>query len=209
MPLYFWSEVWTEGLIRFHQKAYNSQMLSFFEGINLQSRTVFIPLAGKTKDILYFLERGANVTAIEFVEQAVIDFFLENKIHYTKQGNYYQSERLHFYVVDFFEFKTEKKFDVLYDRASQVVFTEELRPAYYKHLGSLIDQHTLLLLAAIDHEGPKTYGPPFKISQEEIMSTYKKMGISLRVFSENLEVTSEKMQNSGIKMLNSYFMTNS
>lgn len=207
-PLNFWSQVWQEGTIRFHQKDYNTQMMSFFKDIDLKNKTVFIPLAGKTKDIMYFLEKGARVTAIEFVEQAIIDFFEDNETLYTKIGNLYQCENLKFYAMDFFDFRTDKKFDVLYDRASQVVFPEEKRPAYYRHISELIDQKTILLLAAIDHEGPKEYGPPHKIPQNEVKSAYKKMGIDLRVYSEHTEVTSEKMQNAGIANLVSYFLTN-
>ncbi len=207
-PLYFWSQVWQEGTIRFHQKDYNSQMMNFFKDIDLKDKTVFIPLAGKTKDILYFLERGAHVTAIEFVEQAIVDFFEDNEILYTKSGHLYQCENLNFYAMDLFDFKSDKKFDVLYDRASQVVFTAETRPAYYEHISTLIDPQTILLLGSIDHEGPKEYGPPHKISKDEIKSAYKKMGIELKVFSENTEVTSEKMQNAGISSLVSFFLTN-
>ena len=207
-PLNFWSQVWSEGTIRFHQKDYNSQMLAFFKNIDLKDKSVFIPLAGKTKDILYFLERGANVVAIEFVEQAVIDFFEDNEILYTKMDNLYQCENLKFYVMDFFDYKNEEKFDVIYDRASQVVFAKELRPAYYKHIAKLLDTHTTLLLAAIYHEGPEDYGPPFKISQSEVMASYKAMGINLEVFNENFEIASEKMQAAGIKSLISYFLTN-
>lgn len=207
-PLNFWSQVWQEGTIRFHQKDYNSQMMSFFKNIDLKNKTIFIPLAGKTKDIMYFLERGAHVTAIEFVEQAIVDFFQDNEILYTKTGNLYHCENLNFYAMDFFDFKTDKKFNVLYDRASQVVFSEASRPLYYKHISSLITSESIVFIGSIDHEGPKEYGPPYKISKEEIINAYKKMGIELKVFSENTEVTSEKMQNAGINSLSSFFLTN-
>ena len=78
-------------------------MMNFFKDIDLKDKTVFIPLAGKTKDILYFLERGAIVTAIEFVEQAVIDFFEDNEILYSKIDNLYQCENLKFYSMDLFD----------------------------------------------------------------------------------------------------------
>ena len=207
-PLNFWSQVWQEGTIRFHQKDYNSQMMNFFKDIDLKNKTVFIPLAGKTKDIMYFLERGAHVTAVEFVEQAIVEFFEDNEILYKKTGNLYQCENLNFYAMDLFDFKSENKFDVLYDRASQVVFNSESRPAYYQLLSTVITPQTIVLLGSIDHAGPKEYGPPHKISPEEIKSAYKKMGINLKIFSETTEVTSEKMQNAGISSLVSYFLTN-
>ena len=102
-PLNFWCQVWQEGLIRFHQQEYNSEMREFFSDIDLKDKTVFIPLAGKTLDILYFLEKGAKVTAIEFVEQAIIDFFEDNEILYTKNDQLYQCTNLDFYAADFQE----------------------------------------------------------------------------------------------------------
>ena len=206
MPLDFWSQVWQEGTIRFHQKDYNSQMISFFKDMDLKGKSVFIPLAGKTKDILFFLEKRSFVTAIEFVESAIIDFFKENNIHYTKKDSTYFAPNLTFHCMDYFKFEVSAPFDVLYDRASQVVFNSELRPAYYDHMKTLISPQTIVLLAAIDHSGPSDYGPPYKISPAEVTEAYKKMNIPLRIYSEATEVASEKMQTAGIQELNSYFL---
>ena len=206
-PLEFWNQIWEEGIIRFHQPHYNPLMTMFFKDINLQNKTVLIPLAGKSKDILYFLEKGAVVTAIEFVESAVIDFFNENNMPFEKNGNIYSGKNLTFIAGDFFNFTTMKPFDVLYDRAAQVVFTPTQRPEYYKHLAKLIDPHTLLFLFSVDHKGSPDYGPPHKISKEEIISFYKKLGFTLNLISEKKEVGSEKMQAQGIAEINSFILS--
>lgn len=207
-PKEYWSNVWQEGVIRFHQKEYNAQMVNFFDTLDLKGKRVLIPLAGKTKDILYFLEKGAIVTAIEFYEGAVIDFFQENQINFTKNGLHYQGDNIHFYACDFFDFKSASPFDVLYDRASQVVFSKETRPKYYQHISTLITPKTLLYLGAINHEGPEDYGPPFKISIAEMQNFYQNMDISLHLESTRTDQASEKMQAAGVNEFTTYFLTN-
>ncbi|MBY0415316.1 MAG: hypothetical protein K2Q18_14185 [Bdellovibrionales bacterium] len=208
-PLNFWTDVWSEGVIRFHQKNYNSHMVSFFNDFDLKGKTVFIPLAGKTNDIIYFLEKGAKVVAIEFVESAIDDFFTEKNIPYTKTNNEYHSENLTFLAMDFFNYHPEKPFDVLYDRASQVVFSESLRPKYYDHIKNFVHFETLLLLLSINHQGPRDYGPPFPISEHEIISQYEKMKIPLKLLSKTPETPSEKMQAQGITEIYNIVITSS
>jgi thiopurine S-methyltransferase len=208
-PLEFWSQVWDEGTIRFHQTNYNSEMIKYFKDIDLKGKSVLIPLAGKTKDILFFLEKGAHVTAIEFWEPAVISFFEENNIAYKKHGYSFFADNLTFHAMDFFDLTTEKPFDVLFDRASQVVFNRTDRPRYYEHISKLIDQRSILLLFSIDHDGSFDYGPPHKIPKAEIISAYKKMGITLHTNSESIEVAaSEKMQAQGIMSLTAFTLVN-
>ena len=114
----FWNKVWQEQENpRFHQSSFNSMMVDYFHRTDLKDKTVLIPLAGKTKDILYFLEKGAIVTAIEFCEKAIISFFEENNLSYKKEGQTYTAFNLKFYSMDFFEFQSEKAFDVFYDRS--------------------------------------------------------------------------------------------
>lgn len=208
-PIEFWSQVWDEGTIRFHQNSYNTEMIKYFKDVDLKDKTVLIPLAGKTKDILFFLEKGALVTAIEFCEPAIISFFEENNMAYKKHGYSFFADNLTFHAMDFFDFNTEKPFDVLFDRASQVVFNKTERPRYFQHMSKLIDQNSMLLLFSIDHDGSFEYGPPHKIPKEEIITAYKKMGITLRTNSENHEVaTSDKMQAQGIVSLTAFTLVN-
>jgi thiopurine S-methyltransferase len=92
MSLNFWSKVWEEGVIRFHQSRYNEIMMMYFDDKDLTGKMVMIPLAGKTRDINYFLEKGAQVIAIEFYENAIKDYFAENSMSYI-QGKYSGSSK--------------------------------------------------------------------------------------------------------------------
>lgn len=207
-PKEFWSGVWQEGQIRFHQPQYNPLMVDFFSDIDLNDKTVLVPLAGKTRDILYFLEKGATVWAIEFYEGAILDFFKENNLSFTKQGPFYTGEKIHFFAGDFFDFKTSRPFDVMYDRASQVVFSPENRHSYYAHMATLIHPRTLIFSGAIDHSGPSDYGPPFKIAPDEVKSYYEKMGITLTMAASKVDPSNERMQAVGVERVQTYFLSN-
>lgn len=198
MPKIFWTDVWNEGSIRFHQKSYNPQMVEFFKDIDLTNKSVFIPLAGKSLDILFFKEKGSQVIAVEFVESAIIDFFKENNLSFKKINNTYLADNITFYHQDFFEHQSTISYDVIYDRASQVVFDKDHRPAYYAHLQNFLKTDTILLLFSVDHTGPDTYGPPFKITEEEIKKHYAKAGIDLYLFQSRMDAASDKAKEHGI-----------
>lgn len=176
-PKEFWTSVWEEGVIRFHQQNYNAQMVHFFDSINLKEKSVLIPLAGKTKDILYFLEKGAHVTAVEFYEGAVLDFFKENNLSYTKEGNLFKGDHIHFYACDFFDLKSAHPFDVMYDRASQVVFQKKLESVIIH-----MSQHSLIkrlsfILALLITAGQKIMGLPIKSLQVKSWATTRKWAL--------------------------------
>ena len=198
MPKIFWTDVWNEGQIRFHQKSYNPQMVEFFKDIDLSNKSVFIPLAGKSLDILFFKEKGAQVFAVEFVESAIIDFFKENNLSFKKINNTYFADNITFYHQDFFEHRSNTSYDVIYDRASQVVFDKKQRPNYYAHLQKFLHDDTILLIFSVDHSGPDTYGPPFKITEEEIKKHYAKVGIELYLFQSRSAPASDKAKEHGI-----------
>lgn len=199
MDLDFWSKVWEEGVIRFHQMSYNPVMMSYFQDKVLQDKHILVPLAGKTKDINYFLEKGAKVSAVEFCEKAIREYFLENKLDFTEENGVYKAGSLTFYKRDFFEFHSQEVFDYVYDRASVVVFNEEKRKDYYDHLCLFIKEGTELLIFTIDHTGPADYGPPHKISEGELSFEFQKRGVPLRVFHQSTEKPSEKMASVGIQ----------
>ena len=45
---------------------------------------IFVPLCGKSKDLLYLKSQGFTVVGCEAVETACVDFFVENSIKYVK-----------------------------------------------------------------------------------------------------------------------------
>jgi thiopurine S-methyltransferase len=199
MSLNFWSKIWEEGVIRFHQSRYNEIMTMYFDKLDLAGKVVMVPLAGKTRDINYFLEKGAVVIAIEFYENAIKDYFSENSIAAIQNGNVFKTKNLMFYREDFFNFSTDLQIDYIYDRASIVVFDIEERKKYTAHLTSFMNSKTELLIYSIDHSGPTDFGPPYKIPLEEMKKNFQEQGVLLELFHKSIEKPSEKMAAVGIE----------
>lgn len=189
----FWMQAWEDRRIGFHQSQYNPVMTEHYKDLELKDKNVLIPLAGKSKDILYFIERGANVTAIELSEMAVKEFFEENgivpQLSKTATHTIYESQGLKFVCGDFFSYSPDqgKHFDYYYDRACIVALPMEMRQSYYKKIESLIAIHTDIFIITFAHNGPKDFGPPFYVPEEEILTAYKNIGFDLNftVFNES------------------------
>jgi thiopurine S-methyltransferase len=198
MSLNFWSKVWEEGVIRFHQSKYNNIMTMYFDNLDLTGKVVLVPLAGKTRDINYFLEKGAVVIAVEFYENAIKNYFSENNIAVIQKDNVYKAKNLMFYREDFFNFSTDLEIDYIYDRASIVVFGIEERNRYTAHLASFMKSKTELLIYSIDHSGPTDFGPPYKIPLEEMKKNFQEQGVLIELFHKSIEKPSDKMAVAGI-----------
>ena len=46
-------------------------------------KTVLVPLCGKSLDLIHLHSLGHNVIGVEWIEQACLEFFSENKIEYS------------------------------------------------------------------------------------------------------------------------------
>ena len=78
MTTEFWLESWKNNKIGFHQQAINSHLLSFWQQLNIAlTSSVFVPLCGKSLDLLWLSEQGHNVIGIEISELAICDFLLK------------------------------------------------------------------------------------------------------------------------------------
>ena len=101
-----------------------------------QSKRIFVPLCGKTRDIPYLLSLGHQVFGIEGVLQPILELAAENslKLKYNPEESIYHTEdgRLEIYHGDMLKCPIEKygPFDCVWDRASFVAFPYSSRQAY-------------------------------------------------------------------------------
>lgn len=71
----FWLERWQRNEIGFHQDAPHAALARHWPALELpQASRVFVPLAGKSRDLLWLAERGHEVVGIELSELAVQQF---------------------------------------------------------------------------------------------------------------------------------------
>jgi thiopurine S-methyltransferase len=80
----FWHERWQQNEIGFHDKEINEHLQQYWPAFNiaLNSR-IFVPLCGKSKDLLWLLAQGYEVIGVELSPLAVQAFFDENGLSAT------------------------------------------------------------------------------------------------------------------------------
>ena len=77
----FWIERWQKGETGFHQEAGNDLLPKHWPSLALAPRsTVFVPLCGKSFDMVWLAAQGHRVVGVELSPLAVDDFFREQEI---------------------------------------------------------------------------------------------------------------------------------
>jgi thiopurine S-methyltransferase len=194
----FWLSKWVEGKINFHQEQVESFLANHFPKLGPQ--TVFVPLCGKSKDLLYFSNAGHTVIGVELSELACRAFFAESNIAFTaqKSGDFMvfesvRSERPHFgfikiYCGDFFKLTSALlgRVNWIYDRAALIALPPEVRSEYCEHLFSLFkDQAVSIFLITFEYDPSLRDGPPFSVDANEVTQLYGDHFEINEIISEN------------------------
>ncbi|MDP8984755.1 MAG: thiopurine S-methyltransferase [Pseudomonadota bacterium] len=175
----FWHARWRAGQIGFHRARADSHLTRHWPDLGLPtgSRT-FVPLCGKTLDLLWLRDHGHAVAGVELSVVALEAFCLENGIptrRRTAQGfDVYEAPRLELFCGDFFALGRAQLGDLagVFDRAALVAWPPELRAPYVDHMAKLTRAGTEMLLVTMEYPQGQTAGPPFSIPQEEVMALY-------------------------------------
>jgi thiopurine S-methyltransferase len=185
-PRSFWTQRWARGEIGWHQEAPEPRMVREFEKMGVQFRRVFVPLCGKSLDLLWLAQQGLEVIGAEWSAQACKEFFEEHRIPFiieeslgaTRFRSTDPALRVQLLQGDFFSLSSEQvgSIDVVYDRAAMIALAPQLREAYVKHLQKIARTSggQLSRLFIITIERPDGGGPPYSVPADEIQSHYSK-----------------------------------
>lgn len=152
-----WLQLWRNDEIDFHQKSVNHLLTQFWPKLEFNnSSRVFVPLCGKSLDILWLAEQGYQVIGIELSSIAVRDFFQENGLQpvktRTKKFTLWQHGNISIYCGDYF--KLSKKdlghIDVVYDRAALTALPGDVRKSYVAQITRIISSHSKVFLLTIE-----------------------------------------------------------
>ena len=180
MEHHFWLERWEQGQIGFHQAEVNAYLGTHWQELGLvPGAPVFVPLCGKSLDMLWLRDQGHPVFGIELSEQAVAAFFEENTItpeirRETGQVDYL-AEDLRLRAGDFFALQREdlEGIDAVYDRASLIALPESMRRDYARHLAELLSPGAHILLITMEYPDGTLDGPPFSVTEAEVHSLFE------------------------------------
>lgn len=174
-----WHKAWTENRIGFHQKNVNTRLMRYWPSLELSPGTqVFVPLCGKSIDMLWIAEQGYPVLGVELSAKAAVAFFTENQLDYVVSerdgfqvyGGKSAGADVEIWVGDFFKLTADhvSQCGACYDRAAMIAMDETRREAYSEQLGCVMRSGSCGLLLVIAFDQDKMKGPPFSVSDANV-----------------------------------------
>lgn len=182
----FWLERWQQNQIGFHQGRVNPYLQQYWPqlGIAPGSR-VFVPLCGKSNDMLWLRAQGHEVVGVELSELALRAFFEENalamEVRREDEFLVFEGDGIRLYCGDFFRLQRSHLAGVsaVFDRAALIALPPGMRPDYAAHLQALLAPGTRTLLVAFEYPQQEMQGPPFSVEEAEVRSLFQASEIHL------------------------------
>lgn len=204
----FWHNRWENELTGFHLNEVNDNLKSNWTALNLkEGARVFVPLCGKSLDLIWLAEQGHEVVGIELSPLAVEAFFSENKLEATQTQingmDVWKSDKISLFSGDIFKLTPEMlgKIDAVYDRASLIALPPKMRQDYALKLDELVKSAPKLLVT-LEYDQSKMDGPPFSVSEEEINTLYEAKYQVNRLFSQNVLDENDSFRKKGLDYMN-------
>ncbi|RDD42373.1 Thiopurine S-methyltransferase [Trichoplax sp. H2] len=197
-----WSQRWQNQTTKWHVEEANHHLVENYE-THLQDKdnphsSIFVPLCGKSLDMIWLAQKGHQVVGVEVVEQPCHDFFQENKIEYKVQnlqgveGKVLTSQvtemNITIYNCDYFALTPKLlgyRFDSVWDRAAFVAINPDLRCDYAKHLASLMAPSGRGLLVSLNYDINERIhpGPPFCTPDALVQSVFSPLALVQKLSS--------------------------
>ena len=146
----------------------------------------FLPLCGRSPDIMWLVSRGHRVTGVEWSERAIAQFFTENKLDFgveenvsvgSGKGVVYRAKGgipVVFYRCDFFDVCGDAigRFDCIWDMGSITSIKSHKRPDYVDIVSSLLKPSGRMLLSSVDFDEGLHPHMTLACSAVEVQSLY-------------------------------------
>jgi thiopurine S-methyltransferase len=175
----FWIEKWNKGETHFHKLEANPFLRKFWHETGAkEGDAVFVPLCGKSRDMLWLRDQGHSVIGVEFSPLAVADFFAENglKASTAQHGRLQLSDtgNIRLFCGDVFDLAAEdvKPARAGYDRAALIALPPDLRRKYAGHLLNILPPRCSMLLITLEYPEGAMEGPPFSVREDEVRSLF-------------------------------------
>jgi len=174
----FWQKCWQRNTLGFHQETVHPFIEQFLlPQLTTATQHVFVPLCGKSLDMLWFAKR-MKVSGAELSEIACRSFFQERELPYQEDQydsfNVFSFENIKLWQGDFFKLspKSIEKNDWIYDRAAIIALPQEMQQQYAQHLSRFISDNTTLFLISLEFPQEELEGPPFSIPSSKIKQLF-------------------------------------
>ena len=175
----FWQQRWSEGRIGFHQDQVTPLLREYWPTLALpQDSCVFVPLAGKTRDMSWLATLGHRVLGVELSQIAVDQFFEEHGLtptrHESRYGIHHVAEGVELIRGDAFALDAEVLSGCagVFDRAALIALPPGLRRRYASELYSRLPIECRGLVITLEYPQHEKDGPPFSVDEDEVRALY-------------------------------------
>lgn len=175
MDANFWHAKWASQQIGFHESDTHPLLLKHWSDLNLDSSCrVFVPLCGKSLDMLWLRQRGHAIAGVELSAIALQAFFDEQTlpVEHHRHGalDLYRAAGYALFCGDIFALEADAlgSFDAIYDRAALIALAPQQRRAYLQRLAALCTVGTRMLLITVAYDDPELRPPPFALSARDV-----------------------------------------
>ncbi|MET0328997.1 MAG: thiopurine S-methyltransferase [Luteimonas sp.] len=171
----FWHDRWSSNRIGFHRDAPLPLLVKHWPTLDLPAgSTVFVPLSGKSLDMVWLAEQGHRVLGVELSELAVRQFFEERglvpHVHATAAGTHHVAGPYELIVGDAFALDAAVLAEcaAVYDRAALIALPPELRRTYAATAWHRLPAACRGLLVTLEYPQTEKHGPPFSVEASEV-----------------------------------------
>jgi thiopurine S-methyltransferase len=203
MKASFWHACWERNSLGFHQESIHPFLSQYLLPLITSKahldepekpQTVFVPLCGKSDDMVWLAEHF-DVVGAELSDIACRDFFVEKNIAITpnvvnnvkSKGDFkqYTHGNITLFQGDFFKLYPNQLpvFDWVYDRAAIIALPSAMQQSYASHLSSFLGAHSQLFLISIEFPQEELAGPPFAIFKQDIERLFS--GFKVKCIAEH------------------------
>ena len=189
----FWKGLWKDGNTGWHRNEVNAFLIKYFDELTggRSNLRFFVPLSGKSADMLWLADKGHTVVGVELAKQANECFFAENNLTFTVEiieisavsepVEVYKckEKRITIFSCDLFavtENDVGGKFDAIWDRGSLVAVAPSFGDRgkrYTTKMRSLLASDGNYLLESCYYEVDRGMNPPASITDEQINDMYE------------------------------------
>ena len=171
----FWIERWHLGHTAFDQGEPHRWLDEHWPSVAVPSgSTIFVPLCGKSVDMVWLADQGYQVVGVELSALAVESFFdgqrLEPKRRAEGKLEVYSSGPYELWCGDLFHLPAAALAGVsaVYDRASLVALPPEMRSRYIDFMVAQLPPATPWFLITFGYDQTEMDGPPFSVPLDEV-----------------------------------------
>lgn len=172
----FWLQRWREGQTGFHQARVLPLLQKHWPAVGVpRGGRVFVPLAGKSLDMLWLAEQGHRVLGVELSPVAVEQFFAEQHltpaVHASRYGTHHVAGPIELICGDAFGLDEAVLADCagVYDRAALIALPPALRVRYCRELQARLPAGCRGLLVTLEYPQEQMAGPPFSVAEPEVV----------------------------------------